>query len=108
MLKYDINAISTIEDITGKSIVDIFSRQTELQKISIQRTLFWAGMLHSSPNLTFQEAGKIMFDQIKGGKSYAKIVEEISKAMVETGIFPEPEPEDEKGESGNEPGPAAA
>lgn len=96
MLKYDINAIVAIEEVTGMSIVQIFAEPGSLERMSLLRKIYWAGRTRENPKLTLSGAGDELQDLIGKGKTMAMVVEEITEALMATGIFPnktEGEPE---------------
>lgn len=96
MLKYDINSICALEGISGKTIVEIFSDTKALEAVSLQRKLYWAGRLHEDDKLTLSGAGDELQKLVHGGKPLAAVMEDITKALMATGIFPD-KPEEPEG-----------
>lgn len=96
MLKYDINAIVVIEEVTGMSIVQIFANPEQLERLSLLRKLYWAGRLHEDGKLTLSGAGDELQKLVHRGKPLATVMEDITKALMATGIFPD-KPEEAEG-----------
>jgi hypothetical protein len=97
MLKYDINAIVAIEEVTGgMTLVQIFAEPSSLERMSLLRKLYWAGRTRENPKLTLSGAGDELQDLIGKGKTIAMVVEDITKALMATGIFPD-KPEEAEG-----------
>lgn len=104
-VKYDINAVCVVEEITGMSIVQLFTDQTNIEKISIVRKLYYAGRMSDDKKLTLYGAGLELQELIGAGESLAVVVEKITEGLMSTGIFPKPG--DEAGEpEGNPTSPA--
>jgi hypothetical protein len=89
VLKYDINAICTIEDKLGGSFVELLTKPEQLQKISSIRILVWAGMLHNNPELTLEQAGGIISDSLQDGDDFISISEAITQAISSCGLIDE-------------------
>lgn len=87
MLKYDINALCMVEEVAGMSIVRIFADTGNLEKLSMIRKLYWAGQSHENPKLTLSEAGEALQAELQR-RTMGEVVEEITEAMMATGIFP--------------------
>ncbi|HEY8414809.1 MAG TPA: GTA-gp10 family protein [Thermaerobacter sp.] len=56
ILRYTTNALVRLEEEFGKSVIQM----AENASIKEARALVWAGLLHSHPNLTMEQAGDIM------------------------------------------------
>jgi hypothetical protein len=91
MLKYDINALAMVEEVSGKSLIELVSTPAALERISTVRLLYWAGCLHESPKMALSQAGEAMQNRIADGVGLPEITEEICKAIDASGIFPTPE-----------------
>jgi hypothetical protein len=104
-VKYDINAVCVIEEMTGMSIVRLFTDQSNIERISIVRKLYYAGRMADDKKLTLYAAGLELQELIGAGESLVDVVEKITEGLMSTGIFPKPG--DEAGEpEGNPTSPA--
>lgn len=90
-LKYDINAFSMIEQMTGLSINDLISNEKNLEKISILRSLYWGGRIHESEKLSLTDAGNEIQKRLQSGETLVDIIEAVSKAIIHSGIIPSPD-----------------
>lgn len=52
-LRYDLNAMCMVEELTGESLMDLMRKPT----IKNLRTVIWAGLIHEDPNLTKETVG---------------------------------------------------
>jgi hypothetical protein len=59
-LAFSINALCELEDKLGESVADIGSLAAKGKRFSTIRTVFWAGLHDHHPDLTLQDAGKII------------------------------------------------
>jgi len=52
-LRYDLNAMCTVEELTGESLTDLMRKPT----IKNIRSVIWAGLIHEDPAITQVEVG---------------------------------------------------
>ena len=83
-LRYDFNALCEIENESGLGITEIIN-STKITYTT--RVMLWGGLLHQKPNLTVKEAGEIIQDNLKNGKSLNDISEVIIKALTKSGVL---------------------
>lgn len=86
-LKYDINALSELENACGASIVNLLSNEENMQKISTMRYLWWAGLLHEEPKLTLKEVGDRLQYSLNNGVQLVESCEYLLKAIDSCGIL---------------------
>jgi len=93
-LKFDINALAAIEDLTGEGVLNIVTKleavieNPHLPIFSILKKLFWAGSLAEFPNLKLYEAGEKMQQAIaEHEKGLEGVSVAISEAIFACGLF---------------------
>lgn len=87
-LKFDINAYSMIEQVTGFSINELIGSEKNMEKISNLRALYWGGRIHDNEKMSMTEAGREIQERLNSGESLGDIVEAISEAIVSSGLIP--------------------
>jgi hypothetical protein len=55
-LKYTFNALCELEDALGRPLLEIRNNF----RVKDLRALVWAGLLHENPDLTLEEAGRLL------------------------------------------------
>lgn len=87
-LKFDINAFVLVEQITGMSIPQLISDESNMERLTVIRALYWAGRIHENSKISLTEAGREMQELVSGGTDMMAISEALSKAIIESGIIP--------------------
>ena len=90
-LKFDINAFVLVEQITGLSIPQIMENESNLEKVSVLRALYWAARTHENPKISLAEAGREMQEELNNGSDMLQLGEAISKSILDSGIIPSAE-----------------
>ena len=90
-LKFDINAYSMIEQVTGFSINELIGSEKNMEKISNLRALYWGGRIYENEKMSMTEAGREIQGRLNSGESLGDIVEAISEAIVSSGLIPNKE-----------------
>jgi len=81
-LKYTVNAVADMEEMTGAGLSSI----TQSGEIYAMRALFWAGLIDSNPELTVKQAGDIMGGYIQAhGPQECMVL--ITKSLEESGFI---------------------
>ena len=84
-LRFDVNAVSDIEEYFGKGIGVIFSEeQVGFRTI---RAFFWAGLKWRDRGLTIERAGKFVQALIDQGESIETMMKPIMKALQMSGVM---------------------
>ena len=73
-LRYDLNALSVIEERLNISLVDLKDLPISMR---FTRTVLWAGLLHAEPSLTEQTVGSWV-----DGSNFAAVSEQILRAFA--------------------------
>jgi hypothetical protein len=55
-LRYDLNAMCMVEELTGESLMDLMRKPT----IKNMRTVIWAGLIHEDPAITQEAVGNLI------------------------------------------------
>jgi hypothetical protein len=84
-IKYDFNAICTIEEKMGKGIHALMSEDAGF--FSLTRVLIWAGIRHSNPNLTIEIVGNWIFEETKKGKTTNDFTEIAVQSLINSGVL---------------------
>ena len=81
-LKYDINALCELEDALDKGIPELAILFSDVKKIRLKdlRVVFWAGLIHSRPELTIKEAGEL----ISSAGGMMPVMDAVGRALSET------------------------
>jgi hypothetical protein len=58
-LKFDVNALVAAEEKTGRNWFDLAGSSRKLRFTDV-RALLWAGCLHEDPDLTVEDAGRLI------------------------------------------------
>ena len=77
-LRYGINALASLEDKLDKPISDIGELMGKSVRVTLLRTLFWAGLIHNNPDITEIEAGDIM----DNAENIVAISEKVVEALT--------------------------
>lgn len=74
-LRYGINALVTIEELTGKTITSL-----DLNKLSVKdlRTILYAGLIHEDKELTPEKVGSLIDDY----SNMATIAKQLGEAFT--------------------------
>lgn len=109
-LKFDINALAAIEDLTGEGVLGVVTKLEEAMNdprkpiFSPLKKLFWAGSLAEFPSLKLYEAGEKMQQAIaEHEKGLEGVSTAISEAIFACGLFNKNEAATEGAESPNPP-----
>ena len=97
ILKFTFNALAEFEDLTGKSVNEIFANAEKEMGFTMIRNLIWAGLIHEDPTLTPKMVGDLI-ESADGDNMTAKIgyvTEKMAEAVNESFA-----PSDEKDEDG--------
>lgn len=83
-LKFDFNAMSDFEQVTG------FSLFQSMQNMGIGtiRALYWAGLKHKDRGLTLERTGKMLSKEFENGAQLDDLIKPIMEALEESGIIP--------------------
>ena len=65
ILKYTFNSLAEFEELTGKSVNEIFSSAEETMGFTMIRNLIWAGLIHEDQSLTPPQVG-VLIEQADG------------------------------------------
>src|SRR3990172_6239048 len=84
-LRYDMNAISDLEDRIKTSIFSLLG--SERIGFGSTRQLLWAGLRHEDKGLTLEKAGDILQRYIEAGASLASVNGSIMKALEIAGVW---------------------
>ena len=85
-LKYDINALALLEDITGSSISNALQ---ENMGIAMLRNLFYVGLKRNHKDITVEQVGDIMQDYIDEHKSVERLSALITEAFEKSNLATE-------------------
>lgn len=77
VLRYTVNSLCALEEKTGKTIGDLTAN---LASLSALRAVLWAGLLHSQPGKTLEEAGALI-DKIGPTEAIKAISEALTRAF---------------------------
>ena len=98
-LRYDMNAISDLEDRIKTSIFSLLG--SERIGFGSTRQLLWAGLRHEDKGLTLEKAGDILQRYIEAGNRLADISSLIVRALELAGVLAAAGVEDEPDSEGN-------
>jgi hypothetical protein len=84
-LKYDFNAVCSIEDEAGKGIHALMNEDSGF--FSLTRILIWAGIKHVNSNITLEIVGNWIFEELKNGKTTNEFTEIAVNALVKSGVM---------------------
>lgn len=78
-LRFDMNALVELEDATGMPVPKLALSFGDPEQMSYKllRSMFWAGLLHHHPDVTVEEAGRIMSEI-----DLLEVIEKISEAFA--------------------------
>jgi hypothetical protein len=84
-LRFDINAIADLEEVTGTSVQQLM----DAKKIGFRiiRAMVWAGLKHEDSMLSLNDAGELVQKCIEGGGSMNVIMEKVTKSIIASGLF---------------------
>lgn len=82
-LKYTVNAVADLEELTKRPLTDIF----KAGEFSAMRALFWAGLIESVPRLTLKGAGNILTAYLEEGHSLNEVFELVNQATEQAGFL---------------------
>lgn len=79
-LCYSIDAICVLEESTGKTLLQLGEEMRDIKsvKMSLVRSIVYAGLIEHHPSITLKEAGELI---IAAGGSI-KVMEKFSEAMA--------------------------
>lgn len=82
ILRFSANALCDLEEITGKSIMNIMADVKDPEKMSMTtvRAMIYAGLKEHHPKITLQDAGNIVQDLTMLG-AYLKVAEAAKAAF---------------------------
>lgn len=83
ILKYDINALALLEDITGKAISSAMSEEMGIKTL---RNLFYVGLKRNHKDITIEETGDLIQEYLDEHKDIEKLSELITKAFTESNL----------------------
>ena len=92
-LRYDFNAMCDMEDILGKSVMEVFKSEDQIG-FKVFRSIIWAGLNRTHP-MTVEEAGELVGNEIIGKPNrLQELYGQIETCMRQDGVFDEePAPE---------------
>lgn len=99
-LRYNINALADLEEITGLNIGEI--ALSGGMSIRIMRALLWAGLRHESKDLTLREAGNLLQKFMDNKGDFNELGEKILEAMKASGLITEDKEPEGKAEGTKE------
>lgn len=82
-LKFTVNSVADLEELTGKSLGDVF----QAGEFSAMRSLIWCGLTHSDPKLTMHGAGDILDAYISEGGGIDQAFTLINEALTQAGFL---------------------
>lgn len=85
-LRFDINAIADLEDMTGKSVAEALSNRQKIG-FSMIRALLWAGLKHEEPMLTVEAAGELINLFVEKGGTIGILMAKVGEAIMSSGVF---------------------
>lgn len=83
-IEYDLNAICDFEEITNMDVTEMSTRR--LSGLRIIRALLFCGLKKNHPELQIEDAGDILNDYIKNGKTIATLYNVINLEMEKAGF----------------------
>lgn len=86
ILKYTFNSLAEFEELTGKSVNEIFSGSEKSMGFTMIRNLIWAGLIHEDESLTPSRVG-ILIEQADGESitdKVAYVTEKMAEAINES------------------------
>ena len=81
-LKYSVNAMCALEEISGGSLDKLMDMQ-----FSACRLLLWGALIAYQPEITLTMAGELTGKYLKEGGTLEKIVDICADALSEAGFF---------------------
>jgi len=85
-LKYSVNAMCAVEEISGGSLDKLMDMQ-----FSACRLLLWGALIAHQPETTLDQAGEIIGSCLMEGGTLEDIVNICSEALAEAGFFSQAE-----------------
>ena len=82
-LKFTINAMAELEDMTGQELGNLLSGG----QFKTVRYLMWAGLIENNPELTIKGAGGLIEEYLQSGGSLEVLGELLTKAIESAGFF---------------------
>lgn len=82
-LAFTVNSVCLLEEATGRSFSAALSTD-----IAGLRALLWCGLIKSRPQLTFDGAGDLIDEYLRGGGDFRSLCGELTAAMEDAGFFP--------------------
>jgi hypothetical protein len=84
-LRYDFNAICSIEDMAGLGFEDLIAQKKGVH--TSVRYLLWGGLLHQNKDLTLIKTGEIIEQFYKEGKNITDVVKLIFDGLIKGGFL---------------------
>ena len=82
-LKFTVNAMAELEDMTGQEIGNLLSGG----QFKMLRYLMWAGLIENNPELTVKSAGALVEEYLQSGGALDVLGEALTKAIESAGFF---------------------
>ena len=82
-LKYSVNAMCAVEEISGGSLDKLMDMQ-----FSACRLLLWGALIAYQPEITLTMAGELIGKYLQEGGTLEKVVDTCANALSEAGFFP--------------------
>ena len=104
-LRYDINAVTAVEEVFGgKSLIAMLANPAYFG-FSLIRALLWGGLKHKEKGLTLDRTGILLQEFLQKGGTLGDVSGKINEALVEAGILRqvEEEPDEDTGEKEQAP-----
>jgi len=83
-IEYNLNSICDFEEITNMDVAEMTARR--LSGLRIIRALLFCGLKKNHPDLTIEDAGNILNDYIKNGKTISTLYNVINSEMEKAGF----------------------
>lgn len=81
-LEYTVNSVCDLEEVTGKSILEVFA----MPEFSSIRSLLWCGLIANIPGLTIIKAGNILQEWLKT-RTIQELVASLGEAIDLAGFI---------------------
>lgn len=83
-IEYDLNKICDFEELTNIDITDMTDRK--LSSLGAIRALLFCGLKNHQPELSIEDAGNILNEYFKGGKTVKTLLNVIDSEMENAGF----------------------
>jgi len=92
-LRFDFNAMADFEEVMGYGL---FAALQESQiGFKTIRAFYWAGMRWKEKGLTLERTGNMLSEELSNGTELQDLMNPIEKALINSGIIPDQDEQDE-------------